>query len=180
MKNIIILVFFLILSISCSVRKISELGPSDNSNPLKPLVIVSEFSNHTEKELDKNKLVVEKLNQTLQSDCIRNKFLAANLIQTNDLTNEQVYEKITTTPVSIRLEMYYTLARVNGYTLPNTDKIWLNRRYHKNYGICSSMANLGHEVSHKIGFGHDYKPTKRRPMSVPYTMGRILNECCTE
>ena len=115
----------------------------------------------------------------MQSKCFKEEFLKSELIQTNDLSNIEVYNHIQSSYTEISLNLYYKrFSKVNGYTYPDSDTINLNNKFHRNYGVCSSSANLAHEVTHKYGYDHDYKATRRRPKSVPYTVGRIVKLCC--
>jgi len=110
-------------------------------------------------------------------------------VQNNNLTNDQVYTKIMEGAESLnglvdyemdlKVQMYYSWKAVVGYTTPNIDKIFTNSKFYNVNSECRVGSNLVHEWSHKLGFGHDFKQTKRRPYSVPYALNRIFETICT-
>lgn len=62
---------------------------------------------------------------------------------------------------------------VLGWTNPSTSKIWMNSRYFDNRQDSGLVGTMLHEASHKLGLGHDFKRTARRPYSAPYVLGTI-------
>lgn len=147
---------------------------------LKPVATVIEFINHTDLEKERNTKAIEKVRETVRGQCFKDALLKRALIQTGGKTNEQVLHDILSGDVKIRLSMYRSWKSTIGYTYPSSDTIWCNRKYHDNMGPCDVGANLIHEISHKIGYGHDYKPNKQRPFSVPYSVGSLMDDCCQE
>lgn len=71
---------------------------------------------------------------------------------------------------------WYKKWSVVGYTYPNGSTIHMNRYYFDSFEVWEIAANLVHEWCHKLGFAHDYKRTKRRPFSVPYAIGDIVED----
>lgn len=141
----------------------------------------SDFKNHTSSEISKNRAAILKISEVQKGECFKKFMLSRKLIQTNGLTNSQVIDKLNTTPVKLELQMYNKFwSNVNGYTYSNTNKIWLNRKYHNSYGVCSVANNLAHEISHKQGFGHDYKSSTARQFSVPYSINAAFSACCVD
>lgn len=67
-----------------------------------------------------------------------------------------------------------------GYTYKNTIRQWINRKFFWSLKIFQVAGNIVHEWGHKLGFGHDYKRTKRRPFSICYQLNRIIKECYYE
>jgi len=63
-----------------------------------------------------------------------------------------------------------------GYTYPNKPLITQNRRFFAQSSAAEVAGNLAHEWVHKLGFGHDKRATAQRPDSVPYAVGRIVEE----
>ena len=63
---------------------------------------------------------------------------------------------------------------VVGYTTEDTSVITSNRRFFSNYTPAEIAGNLAHEWMHKLGFDHDFKSTARRPYSVPYAVGDMV------
>ena len=65
---------------------------------------------------------------------------------------------------------------VVGYTTESSDTITLNRRFFSNYTPAEVASNLCHEWLHKLGFEHDFQSTSRRPDSVPYAIGDLVEK----
>ncbi len=63
---------------------------------------------------------------------------------------------------------------VVGYTTESSDTVTLNRRFFSSYTPAEVASNLCHEWLHKLGFEHDFKSTARRPHSVPYAIGDLV------
>lgn len=61
-----------------------------------------------------------------------------------------------------------------GYTTPTSDTVTTNRRFFSGFDEGDLAGHLGHEWLHKLGFEHDFKPTARRPSSVPYALGELI------
>lgn len=109
------------------------------------------------------------------------------------MTNAQVLAKIraaseTLTPgadgeIDIDVEVK-TLGWRNrntvGYTYESTTTITSNRKFFSNYTPSEVAGNLGHEWLHKLGFEHDFNSTSKRPHSVPYAIGNIIEELATK
>lgn len=144
----------------------------------KPMLVIKACSNCTAEEMAFIRKAESKMNETVAGQCFRTQLAGQPLIQTNGLSPEQVVETLPHAGIEIDVEMYYTVKRVLGYTLPTAKKEWINRRYMLSWNVCDLGSLLAHETSHKIGYGHDFKPTKRRPSSVPYTINRVFKHCC--
>ena len=119
-----------------------------------------------------------KANEIIHSQCFADFMLNRKLIQTNGLSNLEVVNKIRTTPIDIDLISYYSWKSVVGYTYPNAKKIWVNSKFYNGSSACAKASNLAHEFSHKQSFGHDFKPNKQRPFSVPYSINEAFEVCC--
>jgi hypothetical protein len=107
------------------------------------------------------------------------------------LTNQEVYKTILSGTeqllkhipsekddgeMDLHLKMYYKRNSVVGWTKPSIMTIHTNSRYYNTNPHGKVGANFVHEWLHKLGFGHDFKRTARRPYSVPYAVGSIINE----
>lgn len=63
---------------------------------------------------------------------------------------------------------------VVGYTTESSDTLTINRSFFSAYTPAEVAGNLAHEWLHKLGFEHDFKATARRPDSVPYELGELV------
>ncbi len=72
---------------------------------------------------------------------------------------------------------YYTRKGVIGYTNQSTKTVYMNTRFlnMSDYTAGDVAANILHEWMHKLGFDHDFNSTGRRPCSVPYGSGNIVD-----
>ena len=61
-----------------------------------------------------------------------------------------------------------------GYTTESSDTLTTNRRFFSGYEANEVAGHLAHEWLHKLGFEHDFKATARRPDSVPYELGEVV------
>lgn len=111
--------------------------------------------------------------------------------QNEGLTNAQVYDKLMAgaeqlspsidSEMDLSLELYtppwWKRLRNNvvGYTNPGTAVIFMNRSFFSRFELWEIAANIAHEWTHKLGFDHDFNATARRPYSVPYAVGSIVN-----
>ena len=184
MKNLFLLLLTIMIT-SCATTKTSNpvvTTPIDTpivSGEDINIVTVDKYTNFTQNEKTKIEQAEKKLNTMLGGDCFKNFMLDADLIQTNNRTNIQVVDHLKSSHVNIELIIYYKyFSKVHGYTYPNVNKIWFNRKYHSGTTVCAEASNLMHELSHKFGYGHDYKATSTRPKSVPYTLNRAVKACC--
>jgi hypothetical protein len=108
----------------------------------------------------------------------------------NGLTNEEIYDKLmlgaeTLQPeidyeLDVDVTMYYKNNSTVGYTYANTVKTWVNRKFFQNYDYSSVAANVVHEWTHKVGFGHSSGNNSDRPYTVPYAIGGIINDLIDE
>ena len=68
-----------------------------------------------------------------------------------------------------------------GYGKEGESTIYLNIKFlkHLDLGDYESLMNLGslitHEFSHKVGFSHEFRSTKKRDNSLPYVINRAFN-----
>ncbi len=112
-------------------------------------------------------------------------------VQNNGLSNLQVYNKILEaaeqlpTPteanhvIDLSVQLYtssYFGRNVVGYTDPSVPTIFMNTYFYNSATPGNSAGNMMHEWMHKIGFDHDYNSTARRPYSVPYAIGDIVDQ----
>lgn len=106
----------------------------------------------------------------------------------NGLSNAQIYKKFlegsevlspgNNNAMDLDIRAYRTDALVIGYTLPEIKQFYINRRYlaKSSFTPAQVAMNITHEWLHKLGFGHEVKPTSNRPHSVPYAIGYIMRD----
>lgn len=63
---------------------------------------------------------------------------------------------------------------VVGYTTESSDTLTTNRRFFSGFEPAEIAGHVAHEWLHKLGFEHDFKATARRPDSVPYELGELV------
>ena len=110
------------------------------------------------------------------------------------MTNQEIYDLLMTGAEVLSGEVDYVMnfdltmyrsknpfSKVKGYTKPGTNRIWIHSKFYrrKSWTPIDVAANLAHEWTHKMGFGHDYKYTSIRPTSVPYGIGSIVSKVAT-
>jgi hypothetical protein len=145
------------------------------------IIDVVKFINHTGAELKRNQAAIAKIEETVNGQCFKDEWMKRPLIQNNGKTNEQILNEILTVKTSLKLSMYRKrISKVNGYRNVGSDTIHLNRKYHDYFGPCSIGSNIGHERLHLMNYGHDYRPNKQRPFSVPYSFNVVYEKCCRD
>ncbi|MBY0517518.1 MAG: hypothetical protein K2P81_11445 [Bacteriovoracaceae bacterium] len=151
------------------------------------------FTNFSSADMDKVQAALELIQRVVRSKEFRNRVIGHSyqgvqqFVDNNGLTNEQIYTKLLEgseqlTPgvdyqMDLELELYanYSTSTV-GYTNPNTLRIWMNRKFFDQYVPEEVARNVFHEWTHKLGFDHDSRSTARRPYSVPYGVGQIIQD----
>lgn len=112
---------------------------------------------------------------------------AGNTVATT-MSNQQIYDTMMESretylnnvdeTAHINLTLYtppfYKKWSVVGYGYPGQPQIFMNWYYFNSYDIAQVAANIAHEWTHKLGFDHDYNRTARRPYSVPYGVGCLV------
>jgi len=150
------------------------------------LVQVKNFTGFNDKQKENFWVYATKLNQTVNSQCYENyisNFENYNknklpILRTKGLSRSELVIAMRGEKPILRFELYESNNSTIGYTYPTSDKIWFNWKFHKNYTYCQSAANLGHEISHKLDFGHDYNNTATRWRQFPYAHGSAISYCC--
>ena len=109
----------------------------------------------------------------------------------NGKTNQEIYDHLMTGAevlmpgsrgiMNFDLTLYKSKnpwSKVKGYTLPDTMRIWINKKYFRmsSWTPRDVAANMAHEWVHKMGFGHDYNHNAERPFTVPYGVGYIVQD----
>lgn len=106
------------------------------------------------------------------------------------LSNQQIYELLVSGAERLRpvadqtMDLNLIWYRKNndtvGYTYASSDRTWINGRFHDGYTIPQMSRNLFHEWTHKMGFGHKSRSSSVRRWTVPYGLGRKMEELVKE
>jgi hypothetical protein len=111
-------------------------------------------------------------------------------VQNNGLSNEQIYQTlmagretyngvddhVANLDLNLYTPPFYKKWSVVGYGYPGQPEIFMNWYYFDSFSIAEVAGNVAHEWCHKLGFDHDYKRTARRPYSVPYGIGGLVQQ----
>jgi hypothetical protein len=160
------------------------------------ITINIEMRNFKDEQVSKMNEALEKVRIVINSAEFKDRIIAhtykgdKTFVQNDDLSNEEVYEKIMIGAETLNLEedqemdidvtMYYKNNSTIGYTYPNTPKTWVNSKFFNRNSHAQIAKNIVHEWTHKLGFEHDFKRTSRRPYSVPYAVGTIIEDLIDE
>lgn len=153
------------------------------------------FSNQQYNKLMQAKELVEMI---INSAAFKSRVLSFSsngvqgFVQNNGMSNQQIFdylmsgaEKYPAQTVADHFMDYdlvlykpkwYQSKKVLGYTSQDTSIIHINKKFFSDAEINQIAMNLVHEWTHKMGFGHDFKRTARRPSSVPYGIGYIIRD----
>lgn len=160
-------------------QKSSEVELTEVDKDL-DLIQVKKFSGFTRQEQGRFWQYAKKVDEVTASQCFADYISNRNeLINNKDQTRAELLEELKAKKPLLNFVMYYKNNGTVGYTYANSDTIWFNRKFHRNYSICQSAANLGHERAHKLGYTHDFNRTRRRSDQTPYVIGEAINACCT-
>lgn len=143
--------------------------------------------NATAVEISKLSAAVGILEAVINTQQFKDAVLNYDFIDTNGLTNQQIYDvfmlgkesykPIENYTLDFKIEMYYKyFTSAIAYTYPNGDTIYFNRKFFKNMSPLSIAGTLAHEICHKFGFGHTFHNTPTRHRSVPYAIGYIVSD----
>ena len=181
MKNLTLIVIAFIYLFSCSNAPTNpDVGHVTQDTHKEGVSFVNVIKNNfNDDEKQKAAKYIPVMDSVLKSKCFLDFMKERDIKKANGKSNEEVVAHILNSTVDIELIMYYKrFSKVHGYTLPDVNKIWLNRKYHNGASLCSEASNLAHELSHKIGYGHNYKSSVYRPFSVPYSINAGFKHCC--
>lgn len=107
-------------------------------------------------------------------------------VDNGGLTNLQIYNKILdgaeklkpskNNTMDLGIKTYYESSNTVGYTTPSITYINMNTKYLNKYSSTNVTRNMMHEWLHKLGFEHAVNYSKSRDYSVPYAIGKIMEE----
>jgi len=158
----------------------SVVPPNTDNGSHKHFLVISKFTGFSKTTEEKLKKAVLKVDEVFNSQCFEDFMVGRpKLHSTNNRTPKEVVSHLRTSQATVELIYYYKRwSKVAGYTYPSVDWIKLNGKYHTGTTVCSEASNLGHEGSHKVGYGHSYKSNVNRPYSVPYSINAAMEVCC--
>ena len=151
------------------------------------------YTNFTSADIDKVQQALIFIQRIIRTSEFRDRVLKhtfegkLQFANNNGLSNAQIYQALVdgseelkpgaNYKMDLELELYTNnFTSTVGYTYPNTLRIWMNRKFFNRYSSEEVARNVFHEWTHKLGFGHDSSATARRPYSVPYALGSIIQE----
>lgn len=180
----------------------SSENPSEDSTQdqddtgLPRLGISIQMRNFTESQTLKMNEALDKIKTAINSKEFEERVLAhtykgeQTYVQNDGLSNREIYDKLMIGAESLNLvednemdidvTMYYKNNSVVGYTYPSTPRTWVNSKFFNRNSQAQVAKNVVHEWIHKLGFEHDFKRTSRRPYSVPYAIGNIIEDLIDE
>lgn len=134
----------------------------------------------TEKQRDQEAVVESKIQETLFSDCFADIILhkRSRLLRTNGRSREEVLRHLRESKASVKVTLYYRNNNVIGYRNVGSSTIHVNRKFFNGATPCAKAVNRAHEISHVLGYGHEFNYSSLRPFSVPYTMSYAVGACC--
>jgi predicted SprT family Zn-dependent metalloprotease len=160
-----------------SVKEVELKEVSEDKNTLD----VKSFKGFTNQEIAKFWATSKAMDQAVNSSCYSNYILNASRFEANkDDSREETIANLRGKKPALNFVMYYKNNSTVGYTYPNSDTIWMNRKFHQNYSLAYAASNTHHEISHKLGYGHDFKKTERRQYQTPYVVGRAVSKCIVD
>ncbi len=148
------------------------------------IVNISNATGFTPSEAAKLQDAVEVIQAVVNGDAFKQEVLGFKFQNRGGLSNQEIYDLFMSgsevlqpqedQEMDVDINMYYRNNNVIGYTYANTIKTWINRKYYSLMSPDGIAANIVHEWTHKLGFGHDYYATEIRPFSVPYAIGNMV------
>ena len=156
-------------------------------------VFISNGTTTQRSKIDKAEI---KLREIIQTPEFRSRVLnftyngSKRFVDNGGLTNSQIYYKIlkaaevliptVDNELDLKVKTYYQNSNTVGYTYPSSLYINMNTKYLNNYTIAQTAKTLAHEWLHKMGFKHAVTYSISRDYSVPYGIGRIVQDLATK
>ncbi len=168
---------------------------SDNGSTGGLEIVVHQANNYNQSQKATFDLAISALQKVVNTEEFKQKVLhftyqgQETYVQNEGLSNLQIYNRIMqaaemypkATSANKTMDLWtalYTSIRserdVIGYTYVDTSFVYSNTYFFNNAEISGIAGNIIHEWLHKVGFDHDYEVTSRRPASVPYAIGYIV------
>jgi len=145
-----------------------------------PRLTFSPVKNYSAKDLSGLLKAEDKIEDTVSSQCFENFMVGRKLIQTGGRTEAQVVDHLRSLTGKVPVTMYYKNNSVVGYRNTGSPIVYTNLKFHAGTTPCNRASNLAHEaLGHVLGkYSHDYKASKSRPYSVPYSLNAAFKACC--
>lgn len=156
-------------------------------------ITLRDFNTEQEEKIQK---ALDQLLVVINSQSFKERVLAhtyngkISFANNQGLTNQEIYDKIMlgaevlspeeNQQIDMDITLYYANNSTVGYTYPDETRVWMNNKYFKTYTLAKVAKNVSHEWSHKLGFKHDSARTEKRKYSVPYGIGKIIQELIEE
>ncbi|HXH73520.1 MAG TPA: hypothetical protein VNJ08_01045 [Bacteriovoracaceae bacterium] len=134
----------------------------------------------------------QKIRDVIASESFRTKVLnhtyggAKRFVDSGGLTNSQIYYKILhgierlngidDNEMDLKIKTYYESSNTVGYTSSSSSYINMNTKFLNQYTSNQVARNMTHEWLHKLGFHHAVNYSYSRDFSVPYAIGKIVEE----
>jgi len=150
---------------------------------------------NTEDRKNKVRKTVVQMEVILNSENFRKKVIAikskhGETTKFKNYSNQEIYDLIMSgaevlhpqvdNELDVTIDDYFSWKRVIGYTMGSIDTIYVNTKYFDKRETKLVGSNILHEYGHKLGFGHDFRSTSRRPFSICYLLNDIYESCHTE
>jgi hypothetical protein len=183
----------IILAVGCTTSTTPNTAPvitnpQPSPTPQKGIVLVP--VNASKEESAKIKDAEKLINQIVGTKCFYDTLAGRQLVQTDGRTPAEVASHIKSLSGTIKVNMYYRcmsfgfkcLAPTSAvaYRDPPATDVYMNRAYfYVQMSALEWASTLAHEaLGHSLGnYDHDYNPTDRRPYSVPYSIGFVIEKC---
>ncbi len=160
-----------------------------------------ELINYFESEKVRTRKIGTEMETVLNSREFHDRVLAfqwngATQYADNDgFTNEEIYDQIRNAVENdnpdgrpnvmelvhkISRPWFCTWRKAIGFTNPGSPLITTYSCKYRRMSDADLGGHFTHEWMHRLGFGHDYNLTAKRPSSVPYAVGRIAGQILDE
>lgn len=162
--------------IETPIEGVEEVEIEDVTEDKNTLKVIS-FTDFNKKQLGHFWLASAAMDKAINSQCYEDYILGARLYNNKLELRSETIKTIRGKKPALKFVMYYANNSTVGYTYPKSDTIWMNKKFHDNYSVASSSANLGHEIAHKLGYTHDFNRTAIRQYQFPYVHGAAIRKC---
>lgn len=133
-----------------------------------------------------------KIRDVIASEAFRTKVLnhtyggVKKFVDNGGLSNLQIYNKILDAAEKLKptknntmdmsVKMYYENSSTVGFTTTLSSTINMNTKFFNKYNANGVARNMMHEWLHKLGFHHAVSYSTSRDYSVPYAIGKIMEQ----